>query len=56
MIITGGIDEGFSAENLKKVRRYDIEGFVEDLPPLYIGRAAHGCGSYLRHTDGSQAG
>ena len=29
---------------------------MEDLPPLNIGRAVHGCGAYLRDTDGSQAG
>ena len=56
VIITGGVDEGMTATNLKKVTRYDIEGFVEDMPPLNIGRAVHGCGAYLRDTDGSQAG
>ena len=54
VIITGGADLGASVPNWKRVTRYDIEGFVEDMPPLNIGRAGHGCGAYLRHTLGSQ--
>jgi len=48
LIITGG------NETKKYVTRYDVLGFVEDLPPLNEGRYAHGCGAYLRE-DGTQA-
>ena len=47
VIVTGGY------KNLQTVSRYDINGFVEDLPPLVERRAYHSCGSYLRG-DGTQ--
>ena len=47
LIITGG------NETKKYVTRYDLLGFVEDLPSLNNGRYAHGCGAYLRE-DGTQ--
>jgi hypothetical protein len=47
VIITGGI-------NTKQVvSRYGMDGFIEDLPQLVVGRYDHGCGSYLR-LDGTQ--
>ena len=55
MLVTGGFD-GLTETNLKKVARYDIDGFIEDLPPLNKGRAVHGCGAYLSDVDGSQVG
>jgi len=45
----GGFDEDFS----KLVSRYNLHGFVEDLPQLTEGRFDHGCGSY-RRADGTQ--
>ena len=27
--------------------RYGLEGWLEDLPPLNVGRREHGCGSYV---------
>lgn len=47
VIVTGGY------KNLQTVSRYDINGFVEDLPSLVERRAYHSCGSYLRG-DGTQ--
>ena len=47
VILTGGY------YSLQVVARYDILGYVEDLPPLLVGRWNHGCGSYTR-TDGTQ--
>ena len=35
------------------VSRYDLQGWVEDLPQLIEGRYGHGCGSYIR-VDGTQ--
>ena len=31
--------------------RYRREGWVEDLPPLNVGRYEHGCGSYVSGGD-----
>eukprot|EP00091_Calanus_sinicus_P017868 TRINITY_DN3888_c0_g1_i2.p1 TRINITY_DN3888_c0_g1~~TRINITY_DN3888_c0_g1_i2.p1 ORF type:complete len:316 (-),score=66.45 TRINITY_DN3888_c0_g1_i2:89-1036(-) len=47
IIVTGGY------QTKQQVSRYDINGFVEDLPDLIVRRAYHSCGSYLR-ADGSQ--
>ena len=54
VIISGGGNYKYPFDDLKIVSRYDALGFVEDLPPLVEGRSAHGCGSYLRGTDGTQ--
>ena len=48
VIVTGGLD------TMQTVSRYGTTGFVEDLPSLVVGRRYHGCGSYLRDSDGSQ--
>ena len=45
VIMTGG---GDTAEGMNMVARYGIDGFMEDLPSLVVGRKEHGCGSYLR--------
>ena len=34
---------------LTKVTRYNMKGFVEDLPDLVTGRFRHGCAGYWRH-------
>ena len=47
VFITGGV------YSLQMVSRYDLLGWVEDLPQLIEGRNNHGCGSYLR-VDGTQ--
>jgi len=47
VILTGGY------KTRDKVTRYDMQGFVEELPSLLVGRYKHGCGAYLRE-DGSQ--
>jgi len=47
VIITGGY---FTEQG---VERYNMMGWVEDLPQLIEGRYDHGCGSYLR-VDGTQ--
>jgi len=47
VFVTGGY------ETKQTVSRYDINGFVEDLPSLVVRRAYHSCGSYLRG-DGTQ--
>ena len=31
--------------------RYGLEGWLEDLPPLNVGRYGHGCGSYVSGGD-----
>ena len=33
------------------VSRYGLEGWLEDLPPLNVGRREHGCGSYVSGGD-----
>jgi len=48
VIITGGRD------TMDTVSRYGTLGFIEDLPSLVVGRFGHGCGSYLRDSDGTQ--
>lgn len=50
VIMTGG---GYTEEGMNMVARYGIDGFMEDLPSLVVGRKEHGCGSYLRE-DGTQ--
>ena len=47
VFITGGY------YSLQMVSRYDLLGWVEDLPQLIEARQYHGCGSYLR-VDGTQ--
>jgi hypothetical protein len=47
VIITGGRD------TMSTVARYDVLGWVEDLPSLVVGRYDHCCGSFLRG-DGAQ--
>jgi len=47
LIITGGYI------TLSRVSRYGTLGWVEDLPPLVVGRQSHGCGSFFRG-DGTQ--
>ena len=47
VFFTGGV-------NTKQVvSRYDILGFVNDLPEMIEGRSSHGCASYRRQ-DGTQ--
>ena len=41
VILTGGY------YSLQGVARYDILGYVEDLPPLLVGRWNYGCGWVL---------
>ena len=48
--MTGG---GYTEAGLNMVARYGIDGFMEDLPSLVVGRQEHGCGSYLSE-DGNQ--
>ena len=48
VIITGG------EETRGTVSRYGTQGYIEDLPSLVVGRYMHGCGSYLRDSDGTQ--
>merc|ERR1712142_1406479 len=43
-ILTGG---WWSGNNLKTVTRYNIEGFLESMPPLITARYGHGCGSFI---------
>jgi hypothetical protein len=50
VILTGG---GFDEEAGHRVSRYNIHGFVKDLPQLTVSRMDHGCGSY-RRDDGTQ--
>ena len=33
------------------VSRYGLEGWVEDLSPLNVGRSRHGCGGYVSDGD-----
>ena len=47
VIVTGGYN------TMHNVSRYDLLGWVEDLPPLLNGRTDHGCGAYMKE-DGSQ--
>ena len=47
VIMTGGIT------TMQVVSMYDMQGHLEDLPQLIVGRYWHGCGSYLR-LDGTQ--
>ena len=50
VVLAGG---GFDEDASKKVSRYDLQGFVEDMPELTVGRMDLGCGSYWRD-DGTQ--
>ena len=40
VILTGGV------WTRNKVSRYNVDGWLEDLPDLTIGRGSHGCASY----------
>merc|ERR1711892_1174467 len=53
LIITGGCSD-IICDTKQSVSRYGTLGFVEDLPSLVVGRYMHGCGSYLRDSDGTQ--
>ena len=46
VIVTGGFYYA-----LDTVSRYGLEGWLEDLPPLNVGRSRHGCGSYVSDGD-----
>merc|ERR1711892_140161 len=50
VVLAGG---GFHEDDSKRVSRYNIHGFVEDMPQLTVGRMDLGCGSYQRD-DGTQ--
>ena len=45
IIVTGGMGD--------EVTRYDLLGYLEDLPSMLRIRNNHGCGSYI-NSDGSQ--
>ena len=45
IIVTGGMGN--------EVTRYDLLGYLEDLPSMLRTRNAHGCGSYI-NSDGDQ--
>lgn len=44
-ILTGGYNSG--SGSLKTVARYNMQGFVENLPDLTKARKLHGCGYYI---------
>jgi len=52
VVVTGGGSgdradlSGGGTSNMKMVARYNIQGYVETLPDLNIGRRRHGCGAY----------
>ena len=46
MVVTGG-DDYQRAANISRVSRYNLAGWVEDLPNLVTGRASHGCSSFI---------
>ena len=46
MVVTGG-DNYQRAGNISRVSRYNLAGWVEDLPNLVTGRASHGCSSFI---------
>jgi len=50
VVLAGG---GFHEDDSKRVSRYNLHGFVEDMPQLTVGRMDLGCGSYQRD-DGTQ--
>ena len=41
MVITGG------AHTKKIVSRYDMDGWVRDMPSLNQGRGTHGCAAFM---------
>ena len=45
MVITGGFN------TLSTASIYSVDGWVEDLPDLLIGRQYHGCGHYVNNDD-----
>ena len=50
MVVTGGYNvEGHSSA--KRVSKYNIEGWVMDLPNLSVSRWSHGCGYYQDSND-----
>jgi len=49
VILTGGLTSSagsYSVSVSNVVARYNLQGFVEDLPSLKTQRFGHGCGSY----------
>jgi len=44
VIVTGGYGSGIG--HLKTVSRYNLEGFMENMPSLITARNGHGCGSF----------
>ena len=48
VVLTGGLT------TMQGVFRYSLEGYVDTLPPMEVGRYHHGCGGYLRQVDGVQ--
>ena len=51
IILTGGYDFKNNKNRTNAVRRYDENGFVEDLPPMIHARSGSGCAGYY-DTDG----
>ena len=45
VVLTGGWKKG--GDGLSLVAVYDVDGFVEYLPDLIVGRYEHGCGHYI---------
>ena len=45
MVITGG------SYTKSTVSLYSLDGWVEDLPDLLMGRSGHGCGHYINNED-----
>ena len=46
VIITGG---GWSGDYFVNVTRYNMEGYVETLPNMILGRKYHGCTSFVQN-------
>ena len=53
VILTGGFEGWKTKDGIVdgRVSRYDLTGFVEELPQMMIGRAEHAC---ARYNEGSQ--
>ena len=50
VVLTGGLDT-YNDTDTTSVERYDLKGFVENLPSLNQAREGHGCG-YFYNKDG----
>ena len=48
IVLTGGYDPDDNIQ-LSSVQRYDLNGFVENLPSLNEAREIHGCGCYYNN-------